>query len=654
MSIGPFEILQELGAGSGGTVCLARRAGSGRMVVLKQLSRHVPANDPGLERIRREIADMSALGSDRLVTLYGAEVVDGRPVLEMEYLPNGTLRRAVSAGPVPLQQVIRITEDVLSALKAIHDAWRLHRAVRPSNIFLDGTGGAKLADARLSMAEVESVATLRPATIAFIAPECLNGQAATVRSDLYSVGMVAYEALLGTVEFQAAFPELKLVEALADKWLGWTADPSKVAPPLHVRRTDIPAPVSQFVARLMAKDSDLRFASADDALHALREIVELPAGQVRLGDGTLSSLRDDPEPPPRPILPPESRPAPPVAANEPAPQAVHDTVYFMMLVGGIAGLCCWATTTWTADYLTLRQEATPLLLTLWTTIMGALIGGMTVGFADARSADRVVARWLVAGLLLGTVAGALSGLLYMPIQLNVVAAGLGGALDTAARTALWAIAGCLIGLAAGLRWYAVNPARAVHAALGGILGGTAGGMVFQYTAHVHEVFAALAFILVGMGISLGVALAPVLARDGVLQFVRSGDPLTQDKYGRQQQQWPVQDGDRLIIGNEGAGMATTLYARNVHVFMPDATMAPRHAILFERNKRFYVQPHPENIGNDGRVDAPLTIGATEIGDTRELRHGDDIRMGQTVFRFFLTKAQRRKGAGAAKKASVAR
>jgi hypothetical protein len=317
------------------------------------------------------------------------------------------------------------------------------------------------------------------------------------------------------------------------------------------------------------------------------------------------------------------------------------TIYFMTLVGGLAGLMCWATTVSIGDLLTVRQESTWLLLTLWTTIMGALVGGMTVGFADTWSADRLLWRWVASGTLLGATAGVMAGLVYVPVQQTVVAMGGEGVGDLVARISLWTIAGGLIGLVTGLRSYTLNPYRALHAMAGGVVGGTLGGIVFRYTSGSHEFFAALAFILTGMGISLGVTLAPVLLRSGVLQFVASGAPEAEQKYGPSRQEWSIQPGDRLIIGSEGVLESATMYARNIHVFVPDVRVAARHAIFYERDKRFYVRPHPDNVGPDGLPGATLKVGDSSVVEPREIHDGDELLIGQTSFRFYMA---RRKGA----------
>src|SRR5262245_57911689 len=120
--------------------------------------------------------------------------------------------------------------------------------------------------------------------------------------------------------------------------------------------------------------------------------------------------------------------------------SLRQTIYFMALVGGLAGLICWAIVVW----LTWRPDL------VQATVLGMLIGGLTVLFADHWSAGEVVPRWVVSGVAIGFVAGFLSG---------VVQGWLGTLLIDQKRVAViasWMVTGTFIGFGTGLRWMAVN------------------------------------------------------------------------------------------------------------------------------------------------------------------------------------------------------
>jgi len=313
---------------------------------------------------------------------------------------------------------------------------------------------------------------------------------------------------------------------------------------------------------------------------------------------------------------------------------LKQTIYFMALVGALAGLLTWALQGFVADLASragvgIGQAQFTILVT---TLMGTLIGGMTVGFADKWTSDRVVVRWVFMGVLLGAAAGLVGGLLYLPILFNVIQGGTSRLGPQIGRSLTWLIAGGLIGLVTGLRWVGVNRLRSVHALLGGLVGGGIGGALFTSLGG-EMVFQALAFMISGMGITLGVTLAPVLMRDGLVLFISSADPRAQNKYGSPQQQWLVQDGDRFVIGSQGSDRNATMFARPVDVYIPDAMVAKRHAVLFAKDKRFYLQQHESNIGPQGQPLSPLQVNSINVANARELRDGDEIVIGQTLLKF---------------------
>jgi hypothetical protein len=317
---------------------------------------------------------------------------------------------------------------------------------------------------------------------------------------------------------------------------------------------------------------------------------------------------------------------------------VKQTAYFMALVGAIAGLACWITQAWLTDLLRGDQSLNWLFVGLSGTLMGAFIGGLTVGFADHWTSDRVVPSWVVIGILLGALAGFLSGLLYIPLEGRVARLDPRGFPALVGRSLIWVIAGGLIGLVTGLRWVGANPLRAIHALAGGLVGGTFGGLVVGLGTS-HEFVQALAYMLTGTGITLGVTLAPVLLSDGVLRFISSGDARAQNKYGSPRQEWVVQDGDRFVIGSQSADMSSTMWSQDVQVYIPDAMVSRRHAILFAKKKRFFIQLHPDNAGPHGQPIGALQVGDDNVVGTRELRHGDELVVGQTLLRFLTTRKQ---------------
>jgi hypothetical protein len=321
--------------------------------------------------------------------------------------------------------------------------------------------------------------------------------------------------------------------------------------------------------------------------------------------------------------------------------SLKQTVYFMALVGGLAGLICWFVQVWVADQ-SFAEEQKWIVMLVNTTVMGALIGGMTVAFADHWTADRVVPKWVLMGVGLGVMAGATSTLVFSVSRINasLINPDPNSALAFLGRTLAWILSGTLIGFFVGLRWSGVNKLRAFHAAIGGLAGGLLGGMVFAWLgggSWYAGYGQALAFMITGTCITLGVTLAPVLLKDGVLQFISSGVPRAQNKYGSPRQEWVVQDGDTFVIGSQGADLTQTMYSRDVQIYIPDAKVGPRHAVLFAQNKRFFIQPHSDNIGRQGQPELPILVGDASVVRSHELHGGDEVVLGQTLLRFLTKK-----------------
>ncbi len=312
--------------------------------------------------------------------------------------------------------------------------------------------------------------------------------------------------------------------------------------------------------------------------------------------------------------------------------SLYQTLYFMCLVGGMAGLFSWG-------LVALVSAALPSESALWVsdllsaTILGGFIGGLTVGFTDKWSGNRVMPRWVVSGTLIGIAAGLVAGLIQIPITNN-----LGEQAPLITRVLAWMLAGSLIGLGVGLRWVAVNRMRAAHAFAGGLLGGAIGGLLFAgLGSRIPDLSQALGFVLTGVGISFGITLAPILLRDGALRFISSGDPRAQSKFGQAHKEWEIAEGDTFVIGNQSQDLSSTRYRPEVEIFIPDAAIAPRHATLFARERRFYIARHPDAGGEAGLARYVLRVRGRTVASTQELRHADDILLGRTALKFLTRK-----------------
>lgn len=308
--------------------------------------------------------------------------------------------------------------------------------------------------------------------------------------------------------------------------------------------------------------------------------------------------------------------------------SLRQNLYFMSLVGGMAGLFAWAVAT-LATSLPAVQETPWLPDVISALVLGGFIGGFTVGFSDRWSGNRVLPRWIISGVLIGMSAGLIAGLIQIPLTGRLAESH-----SVLSRVVTWMVAGSLIGLGLGMRWLSVNRLRAAHALVGGLIGGGAGGSIFAgLGGSIPDLSLALGFVLTGLGISFGITFAPILLRDGLLQFVSSGDPRAQSKYGRSRKQWEVQDGDSYLIGSQSQDASMTRYRPEIEVYIPDAAVAPRHARLYGRDGRFFLARHPEVANPAGLARYPLRVLGRTVTGFQELHDSDDILIGRTALCF---------------------
>lgn len=312
--------------------------------------------------------------------------------------------------------------------------------------------------------------------------------------------------------------------------------------------------------------------------------------------------------------------------------SLYRTLYYMSLVGGMAGLFSWVLASLISAAFATQSNAWASDL-IAATILGGFIGGLTVAFSDRWSGSRVMPRWVVSGTLIGMLAGVIAGLIQIPITDN-----LSQSAPVLTRLIAWMLVGSFIGCGLGLRWAQVNPARVAHAFAGGLIGGALGGLIFiGVGTSVPDLSQALGFVSVGVGICFGVTLAPILLRDGVLQFVSSGDATAQNKFGHQGKEWEIQQGDSYVIGSQSQDMTTSRYRPEIDVFIPDAMIAARHAILFEKSGRYYVARHPDVSDQASVARFQLRVRSKTVVTSQELHPSDDILVGRTALRFVTRK-----------------
>ena len=283
--LGPYEILNPIGGGGMGEVYRARDTRLDRLVAIKVIAPDLLGGPNTRERFEREARAIATLSHPNICTLYDVGSADGVEFLVMEHLEGETLSARMARqgprSPLPLDETLRVATELADALTAAHRAGIVHRDLKPGNVILTRTGSTRgapivkvldfgLAKLRDQTQGVTPQATTTSGltragtfvgTLAYMAPEQLEGRDVDGRADLFSFGAVVYEMASGKRAFQGD-SQAGLIAAILDR------DPE----PLSGVRPLVPPGLDRLVRKALAKDPDARWQSASDVADELRWI----------------------------------------------------------------------------------------------------------------------------------------------------------------------------------------------------------------------------------------------------------------------------------------------------------------------------------------------------------------------------------------------
>ena len=267
-----YVLENELGGGGMSRVFSARDSALQRRVAVKLLPPDLAAA-LSVERFEREIVLSAGLQHANIVPVLAAGAVDGLPYYVMPFVEGESLRDRLSRGPVSVREVVSILRDVARALTYAHTRGVVHRDIKPDNIML-ASGAAIVADFGLAKAVSDSRGKPLPpsgarssitrvgtsiGTPAYMAPEQVAGDPSLDhRADLYSLGIVGYEMLVGAPPFSARSPQQVLAAHLTER-------PPRIA----AKRYDVPQPLIDLIDRLLEKEAAKRPKSAADVARLL-------------------------------------------------------------------------------------------------------------------------------------------------------------------------------------------------------------------------------------------------------------------------------------------------------------------------------------------------------------------------------------------------
>ena len=253
-----YEVEGRLGAGGFAVVYLVRDVHLKRKLAVKVLSPDLITSHTTLERFRREAATIAQLSHPHIVPLHFVGQKDDLVYLAMEAIDGGSLAdRLERERQLPIDDAARILGEVASGLAHAHKRGVVHRDVKPQNVLLDSESGrALLSDfgiARTTDGGSLTASGMVVGTVAYLSPEQVAGDPADHRSDIYALGVMAYEMLAGRAPFTGATPTAVMMKRLAGP-----------PEPLRAIRRDVPPALASLVDACLAADPSERIQNAAD------------------------------------------------------------------------------------------------------------------------------------------------------------------------------------------------------------------------------------------------------------------------------------------------------------------------------------------------------------------------------------------------------
>ncbi len=279
---GDFEVERELARGGMGIVFRASDEQAKRSVALKVLSPELGLTPRAAERFKREGRMVAELEHPNIVPVYRVGQIGGILFIAMKFVEGRSLDEILDAqGPLPVPAIVLVLQAAARALAFAHDRSIVHRDVKAANILIDRDGRVMVSDFGVALRASDVTLTQDGAVIGtpgYMSPEQCAGQRATPQGDHYSLGMVAFEMLTGTLPFQA--------DTLAGIMHHHFFTP---LPDVRVARDDVPADLARIIERLTAKKPADRYPTTRDLMTEL-ELLQLDAAARREAEQLLRRL----------------------------------------------------------------------------------------------------------------------------------------------------------------------------------------------------------------------------------------------------------------------------------------------------------------------------------------------------------------------------
>lgn len=295
--ISHYKILKKIGEGGMGEVFLARDSQLNRDVAIKFLPPKQSFDKTTQLRFQQEARTAASLNHPNIITIFELAEFQSHFYIVMEYVKGSSLRHFIQKKKLKLNQILDIAIQFTEGIGFAHQSGVIHRDIKPENIIVSTGNHIKIVDFGLAKLSGASRLTREKTTLGtfqYMSPEQAMGKETDSRSDLFSFGTVLYEMLTGLCPFAGEY-EASIIYAIINE----------TPPPLSQYRQDLPASLTQIVARALHKNPEQRFQNAGELNRALKTVKESmktgaqapPVSLPPAAEAKESAVRPQPEPP---------------------------------------------------------------------------------------------------------------------------------------------------------------------------------------------------------------------------------------------------------------------------------------------------------------------------------------------------------------------
>jgi serine/threonine protein kinase len=262
--VGHYKILEKLGEGGMGVVYKAQDLTLNRLVALKFLPHHLTSNEPERARFLQEAQAASALNHPNVCVIYGLGKEEEMQYIAMEFVEGMTLQQKIAGGPLAMKDALSYAVQIGEALQEAHSKGIVHRDVKAENIMVTAKNQVKVMDFGLAKLKGSMKLTRTSSTVgtlAYMAPEQIQGGEVDARSDIFSFGIVLFEMLTGHTPFRGEHEAAMMYSIV-----------NETPHSLQHYRNDCPADLDRIIHRALEKDPEDRYQHVDDMVSELRRL----------------------------------------------------------------------------------------------------------------------------------------------------------------------------------------------------------------------------------------------------------------------------------------------------------------------------------------------------------------------------------------------